>query len=459
MINENNNENNENFDMFSPEDIYKEVEESQDDSVEDEFDSESFDDEFRRRLSEEKHQKHIKLLKGIIIAAICVAVLITALLIAFTSVGDTYRKNFKNNFNKLFYTEQAIDIGATEKNPSVQEYVSEEREITVKTIQNTGKNVTVVPFEGASSGKFAAYRNGLLCVKSNHISFIDSNGAVSWEQSTTVADPILSVDGRYAAIASRDGYKLCLYNGDEKVFEANTDEKIKNMKTSANGDVVLVCDKENYKGSISVYNKEGKEIFSWSSGKYDIINADISSASRRVATTLLNTNNKVCSVIKIFDISSKNNNIETVFDDTVIFNIDYTGDTVTGFGDNSLVCVASTGSVISDKRFDRVSINHYAYDSDGYKLVHFDSAGIPVFHLYGKKGVLKSEMIIDNASDYIDINNDLVLYNDNRSVFLRRMGSEHINEYTAVMDILDLILINSRTYGIIHSNSIEIVGV
>lgn len=457
-------EDNDNFEMFSPEDVtLPEEDENEDitlsgeDENEDEFDSEKFEEEYRRRQQEEKDERRKERLKIFMIAAAVLAAVIIALLVAFTSVGDTYRKNFKNNFDKLFYTEPAIDIGATEKNSNVQEYVDEERALTVKSIGNGSKNVKIVPFEGAASGSFEPYRDGLICAKSNYISFIDSAGNTKWEKDTSVADPILSVDGRYAALAAQGGTKLCMYSGEELIFECNTSDKIKNMRVSANGDVVLVCDRENYKGAIVVYNKDGKEIFSWSSGKNDVINADISSASRRVAAALLNTDKKVYSVIKVFDITSKVNSTETVFDDTVIFNIDYAGDAVTGFGDNSLVCVTSTGKVISDKRFDQVDISRYAFDSEGNRLIHFDSAGIPVFHLYGKKGVLKSEMLVDNSADCIAVKGDLVLYNDSRDVILRRMGSDRINEYTATMDILDLVLINTRVYGIVHSNSIEIV--
>lgn len=452
---------NDNFEMFTPEDVSLHEDDVYDGETEDEdeFDGDKFEEEYRRRQEEEKQERRKEKFRAVMIAAAVLAVIVIVLLVAFTSVGDTYRKNFKNNFDKLFYTEPAIDIGATEKSSNVQEYVDEERALKVKSIGNTSKNVKVVPFEGAASGSFEPYQGGLICAKSNYLSFIDSAGNVKWEKDTSVADPILSVDGQYAALAAQGGTKLCMYSGEDLVFECSTSDKIKNMRVSANGDVVLVCDRENYKGAIVVYNRDGKEVFSWSSGKNDVISADISSASRRVAAALLNTDKKVYSVIKVFDITSKVNSEEAVFDDTIIFNIDYAGDTVTGFGDNSLVSVTSMGKVLTDKRFDRVDISRYAFDSEGNRLVHFDSAGIPVFHLYGKKGVLKSEMLADNFADCTAVKGDLILYNDSRDVILRRMGSDRINEYTATMDILDLVLINTRVYGIVHSNSIEIVGV
>lgn len=452
-MSENNNE--EQFETFSPEDVSVPTE------IEDEFDGDKFESEYRRKIEEREASKRaeIKKLIFIIMGAALFGVLVALFCFTDTGIIGAYKRNFSKNFNYLFFQEPAIDIGATEKDSDVQKYVDEEEAKDVKNIRADIKSVNVMPFEGAASGKFEAYEGGLICARTNYICFTNALGEIQWEQNTTVVDPILSVDGRYIAIASENGTKLCLYKGEELMFECNTDNEIKSMRVSAGGDVVLVCDKENYKGAISVYNKEGKEIFAWSSGKNNVVSADISSASRRVAAALLNADRKVYSLIKIFDINSKTNNVEMAFDDTILFKLEYTGDTVTGFGDNSLVCMTSAGRVVSDKRFDMVDISHYSFDSEGNRLVHFDSAGVPVFHMYGRKGVLEKEMIVDEPADFIDIYEEMILYNDGRSINLRKMGGDRINEYTATMDVLKLVLIDKNTYAIIHSNSIEIVRV
>lgn len=437
---------------FEDEEIYP----SEDDS-----EYEDFDKHFQNIIEEknlQKKKRHIRLIISIISAVLVIAL---AFVFYFTNTGiiGAYKENFASNFKKLFpSSDQSIDIGATEKSSDVQEYVEDDDITEVHTIERNTETVKVFPFDGAASGKFDAYENGLICARTNYISFINDKGTV-WEKSTTVVDPLLSIDGRYIAIASENGYKLCLYNAETLIYEVNVSDKIRSIRASANGDVVLVCDKPNYKGAIIVYNKDGQEIFAWSSGHHNIISADISSASRRVAATLLNSDKKVYSIIKVFDINSKTDNVEMAFDDTILFKVDYTGDTITGFGDNSLICMTSTGRVICDKRFDMVDIQHYAFDLEGNKAIHFDSAGIPVFHIYGRKGILNTEIVVDSAAECIDINGDFLLYNTDRSVILRRINSDRLNEYIATMDVLQLVLINRSTYAIIHSNSIEIVKI
>lgn len=455
-----------NFELFSPDDvyipdddIYADIDGVDNDDEIDSFDGDEFELEYSKKKEEQEQNrlKKKKLILEILIGAVVIVMIALAVYFCDSGIIGAYKKNFRQNFNNLFSSEMPVDIGVTEKDPNVQGYILEENDDGDEYYKKTAKSICTLPFEGASKGRFAAYRGGLICARTNYICYIDKTGEVKWEKDTTVVDPMLSTDGNYIALASENGTKLCLYNGEELIFECDTEEVINNIRVSANGDTVLVCDKENYKGSICVYNKDGKKVFSWLSGKNNIISADISTSSRRVAASLLNTEGKAFSIIKIFDINSKDNKTEINFDDTVIFKVEYSGDTVTGFGDNSLIAMTASGRVISDKRFDKVDITHYALDNEGNRLINIDSASIPVFQQYSKKGTLRNEMIIDEMPDFTDISGNTVLYNEGRDILLRKMGSSRMSRYTATMDILQLVLISDRDYAVIHSNSLEIV--
>ena len=114
---------NDNFKMFTPEDVSLPEDDVYDEETEDEdeFDGDKFEEEYWRRQEEEKQEKRKEKFKAVMIAVAVLSIIVIVLLILFTSIGDTYRRNFKNNFDKLFYTEPAIDIGATEKNSNVQD--------------------------------------------------------------------------------------------------------------------------------------------------------------------------------------------------------------------------------------------------------------------------------------------------------------------------------------------------
>ena len=62
------------------------------------------------------------------------------------------------------------------------------------------KSNEIVSFEGANETEFVPYKNGVVCAKMNHMSYIDGTGTVVWEIDTAIVDPILKVDGNYILI-------------------------------------------------------------------------------------------------------------------------------------------------------------------------------------------------------------------------------------------------------------------
>ncbi|HIT84389.1 MAG TPA: hypothetical protein IAA60_00630 [Candidatus Ornithomonoglobus intestinigallinarum] len=428
--------------------------------IEPDFDSESFEERYWRRIEEEKQKKRAFIVKtGVIALCVSLAALLVLIFI-FTDTGaiGAYKDNFMINYKRLFpETDRQVDIGATHNDTGEQGYI-EPGGAEIRTVERTAENVTTVSFDGAADAEFEKYGGGLVCARTNYICFINSKGETEWETATSVVDPLLSVDGKYIAIGSEGGTRLCLFDGSELLYETDTSDKIRSVSVSSGGDTVITGDRENYKGGVAVYNKSGQEIFSWSSGQNTVADADISSASRRVAAALVNADRQVYSIIRVFDINNAESS-EMAFEDTLIFRVDYTGDTVTGFGDNSLVCMTSTGRVINDRRFDIIDITGVSGDGEGNKLISVDSAGTPALQVYGRKGVLEHEIITSAQPDKTDINGNYILYSSGRSVMLRRAGSDRVNEYTATMDILELKLISGSSYAVIHSNSIEFVTI
>lgn len=319
------------------------------------------------------------------------------------------------------------------------------------------KRSVLVPFEGAAEGSFDTYDKGIVCGRANSLSYINKNGEIEWEIETPISSPIVKCEGNYILVAENGGNKFLLYNGVECLFETTSSSKIISANVSSNGDVVLVVDKSGYKGGVNVYNRYGKEVFVWSSGQNDVLCADISSATRRVAVGLVNTDDTVYSIIRTFDITKEESTSAVRFDDTIIFDIGYYGDTITGYGDNAMICMTSSGRVIADRRYNKVNIAHYAHDDDGNKAILFDSDNLPILQTYNKKGSIKHELTTEELSSSLAIKDNSVIYNSGRDILLRKGSASTIRLYTATMDIQNLYLIDSNTFAVVHSNSLEIV--
>ena len=321
------------------------------------------------------------------------------------------------------------------------------------------KRTAMVPLDSASDGTFAVYNEGIVCARANSLCYINKSGEIEWEVETSVASPLIKSEGAYILVAENGGNKFMLYKGTELLYDVKCNSEIVSANVSSSGDVVLVVDKSGYKGGVNVYNRYGKEVFVWSSGQNNVLCADISSATRRVAVGLVNADGEVYSVIRTFDITKEESTSAVRFDDTIIFDIDYSGDTITGYGDNSMICMTSSGRVIIDRRYNKVNIAHYAYDENGNKAILFDSDNLPILQIYNKKGTIKYEITTEELSSHMDIMDNYIIYNSGRDVLLRKGSSTKVNVYTATMDIQALHIIDNKTFAIVHSNSIEIVEV
>ena len=417
-------------------------------------------------------KKRVKVGIIVLLAATVLGVLFASILPAFL---QNYKENFRRNLSAimpaLFLEEISDEEIANDKRVVSEDNANVTVNHTKKEIDYALsadeeysyifdiKRTAMVPLESASDGTFAVYNGGIVCARANSLCYINKSGEIEWEVETSVASPLIKCEGAYILVAENGGNKFMLYKGTELLYDVKCNSEIVSANVSSSGDVVLVVDKSGYKGGVNVYNRYGKEVFVWSSGQNNVLCADISSATRRVAVGLVNADGEVYSVIRTFDITKEESTSAVRFDDTIIFDIAYSGDTITGYGDNSMICMTSSGRVIIDRRYNKVNIAHYAYDDNGNKAILIDSDNLPILQIYNKKGTIKHEITTEELSSHMDIMDNYIIYNSGRDVLLRKGSSAKVNVYTATMDIKSLHIIDSKTFAIVHSNSIEIVEV
>ncbi len=316
----------------------------------------------------------------------------------------------------------------------------------------------LLPFDEAGSSDFSAYKNGVVCTKSNYICFLNASGKTEWEYSTSVPNPILSTAGDYIAIAAKNGTQVSLYNGADFVYSTDAPARIKTCRVSEEGDVVIVTEKTSYKGAVVVINKNGEEVFSWASGINYITSAS-PVKGRNVAVVLADTSSRVKSYIMMFDIKSPDPTGGIELTETLVYDASYSGNTVYASGDNSIVSVNPDGETNYDIRFDDVHITRSDSDHRGNRLVTFTKQHIPAMNVYNKNGELVYSGNIEASPDCIDIYGTTVLYNNGRDIMCGDIKDETLTAYTAPMAVKDLILLNSSTYVIVYEDTLEFIGI
>jgi len=429
------------------------------------------DGDYEEEIPQQEDERLIEPMIKPILKWLIPLLLVLALVIFFMtselSAVKTYRENFIANISRIMYN-MGIEPGS-EPEEKIEEKTEQENTVEYKEVKATQSNDRVaqyrtdvandvmITFDGASNSEFAKYRDGVLCTKTNYLCYINKDGEKEWEKNISITDPILKVEGDYYVIAQNGGIRFALCSGQDEVYELNAENNILSANVSANGDVVLITEKAGYKGAIYVYNKRGDNAFAWSSGSSSIISADISAKSRRVAAALLNTDSTVKSGVYLFNIKKPDSYAQRVFDDSIIYNVDFKDDNLNIFADNAMLGMRKSGNISYHIDFGTTELASSAIDDNGDKLLLFTGTSIPVMNIYNNRGKLKNTVSSRKLPDFAYVHDGNVIYNVDREIFLSKLNARIPYKYTAAMDIQGLIPIDEKSFMVIYSNSVSVI--
>lgn len=406
-----------------------------------------------------------------------IAVLVCAVGFAFfmSNTGSEFLKNYGSNFKSNMNTiMKKLNIPVKEEKTAeerqydelVKQYEEEKQkkqeEIDKKTeaddkehqstnIDYSGENIA---FDGAQNAKFSKYSGGVLAVDETKMTFYNKNAKEKWSENLQMSSPVLKVGGSNILIFERDGKKFAMYNASKKIYEKSVDGTIKNASVSAGGDVVLVYDRGNYKGSIGVYNKSGDEVYLWNSGKYSVISADISE-SRRVGAALLDADNGVSSKIYFFNIEKSGVDAELDLADSIAFDVDFCSDTLNVYADNAIYGISGSAKVKWTYELGEKKITHYAMSAGGTKALALDNNNTSELGIVSATGKEKTSVKIDVLPDFVDISDNRILYNDERTVIVADMDGNVVSKYSCSRDIKKAYIIDADNIFIVYNSSIE----
>lgn len=325
------------------------------------------------------------------------------------------------------------------------------------TVDNQDVKSTPVALESASTSKYACYRGYMLSVNATSVIAFDSAGKNLWAIGIHMSDPILDVGGNYYMIAERGGRKIALFDGRKQVFEVEADGNIKTASISDNGDIVVVSDKEYYKGAVIVINKKGDRIFSWNSGTDSILDADIAAGSRRLAVSLLSTESGANSRIEIFDISTGKNEAETLFNGSIVFDVDFLGEVLNVFADNKVCGVSQRGKVLWETDYSQRHLLHYRAENSGYKLLLVDNQNSAELEVLTGRGKQKSLILAENMPDCMDLRSGLIAYNSGRDVVFSGLSGKHKKTATCPREIRDIYIVDNDHVMVVYNSGLDFI--
>lgn len=140
-----------------------------------------------------------------------------------------------------------------------------------------------IEIDGDENPQVYAFDKYICLFRRKTIEFYNKVGTKVGEIETNINNAKFASAGRYLAICEQDGKEFYLIDGKEKVYENEVDGTISQINVSRSGFVSVVLSNNSYKSIVSVYNKEGKEIFKTNLVTSRVVDVIISQDSQYLA--------------------------------------------------------------------------------------------------------------------------------------------------------------------------------
>lgn len=348
------------------------------------------------------------------------------------------------NFLKLPENEE--DIEAEEGTSPLTKKVS---------VKEKAKNEALpIALDMAANMKFAIHNGDILCANETRYMAFDEKGNLLWNEAIQMQSPGLKVAGKYVLINETGAKRLSLYEGKKNLYTIQTESNIISADVSEYGDVIAVTEKAYYKGQVVVYNKKGERIFAWDSGSYNILDADISE-KRRVAVSLLNTDEGADSYVTSMTVNGDVKYKTELFKNTVIFDIEYSGETLNAFSENGVRGISQGGRIIWENVYTDKILSRRMMGKNGEKVLFFDPAQSDEFVAISKGGKAYPSIKAESEPDSISIKSGYVAYNSGRDIILTNFSGKKIKRATCDSDIRQIHIIDSGKVLAVYSSSIQ----
>ena len=209
----------------------------------------------------------------------------------------------------------------------------------------------------------------------------------------------------------KEGKQVCKYNIGKDIISA---------KVNKSGTSVFATAADGYKGRVTVYDKKGREKFSWNSADGYIMDVAINPSGRYIAVAQLSSQGQVAdSKIQFIDLYRKKPINIAEQNDAVIGEI--------AFADNRLICIsdsAFSGYSDTGRHLYTVSLagkkpeEFDIFGGEYFTFVTKDNRGNDVLEIYSTSGRLKGRYQASGNITATQVHKDMIVAGGQREVCL-----------------------------------------
>lgn len=250
-------------------------------------------------------------------------------------------------------------------------------------------------------------------VATDRVVVVDSKGKQKAELPVSVVDPFVKTSGEYVLLSDFGGNNIYIIKGEEIVKSISTKKPIKTATINSSGKTVAVTEGDMHKRDVTVYDKDGKELFVWTSGSKLVVDAAIADNDKNVVIASLETHGTVMrSVVNFYNISKKEPISTQTFDNEII--------SALKFHDNYVYCIGesktATFTVGGDKKgeipYKTKSLLSCETNKNGIVMAFMETTLSDKrynIEIYSESAEKRSEYFHDYKAEYIDASDSYIV--------------------------------------------------
>lgn len=188
-------------------------------------------------------------------------------------------------------------------------------------------------FENSTNQSFALMEDYLSIASSTGLQLLDEDGNTVSREVFSMDEPCVSAGGNTCVFYDIGGTSLRAFFN-KKYIEMDTEENIISADVNSSGFLALTTEQFGYKGGVTVFNRQGEEIYKWYSGSAYTLSSTVSTDCKRLAVLCLEESG---SIIRLFELDREEEYASLMLPGELAYDI--------GCGDGGGVYVLSNDSL------------------------------------------------------------------------------------------------------------------
>lgn len=314
----------------------------------------------------------------------------------------------------------------------------------------TGGSYSSIPVKG-----------GIVIYNRQHVAALNRGGKIVWKIDTAMSNPLVEAAGKYVLLADLGGKNYAaLYKEGKLVCEFSPENDIISAEVNAKGYTVLATDTVGYKGNVKVFDKKGKEKFSWNSGDGYITDVAINGRGSRIAVSqMLSSKESASSCVQFIDLSSKKVVRTAERENSLISEIRYLGSRLISVSESELCGFSASGRLSYSVSFAGRKVERYDISSNNLlAFTAVDNRGNYVLELYTPGGKLKGVYNAEGSIKNFSVSKDTVVAASHRDILHISPAGKLKKRISGINDIKNIGLYgDGRTVLTIGDTSASII--